>query len=179
MFHAYKPFTNAPHLGNGTTAVVDQDDPQLVAAAVAPAGSTALTFAPEAAGQSVPIVEQAAAAGRVPLGTSTAAAGWTGLPPVVSPETASQLVGPGSAPWPGLDQTPFRRAVSKFTAFFRVPPVKNEWAVESPGTHGNMPGPTAATPQGVHLAGTSQRGNSWRLQPQPWDTDVYVGLPQG
>lgn len=145
----------------------------------APAGSSGVTFAMgNALSQSgVGTVERAAAAGLVPLGTSTQAAGWVGPAPVNTNTTpaALALVTPGPAPVAEpVNMTPFRKIMTAMIPIQIAPPAKNEWGSENDGSHANFPGPQAATPAGLGEA-FNDRGNSYRLQPQPWDQNVFVG----
>lgn len=145
----------------------------------APIGSAGVTFATgdQLTQGGVGTVERAASAGLVPLGTSTQAAGWVGPAPVntVTIPAALALVTPGPSPvGEPVNMTPFRKLMHAMIPLGIFPPAKNEWAVENDGSHANFPGPQAATPIGLGVA-FQDRGNSYRLQPQPWDQNVFIG----
>lgn len=170
-------YTQRPATPTGSPVAVP-DTPAFVTQG-APMGSSGVTYAyGNALTQGgVGTVERAAAAGLVPAGTSTSAAGWVGPSPLNTVTTPAELaaVAPGSAP-PAepVIMTPFRRIMNAMIPIALHPPAKNEWAVENDGSHADFPGPQAATPPGAALP-FQQRSNSFRLQPQPWDANVYIG----
>ena len=110
--------------------------------------------------------------GLVTAVSSTSAGGWVGAPPFNS-HRISDLV-PAPAPAPSEDMTPFHRRMFQRLWSQVASPMKNEWATETQGHKVDLTPQLAAMPPGLGTA-WSVRGNSFRLQPQPWDAQIYVG----
>lgn len=119
-------------------------------------------------------VEEALDDGRLEPGTSTLFTGWQ----VDMPKNNvryTDLEGAIAPPAP-IDRAPFARKMLQRFARPGGRPVMNEWANEHHGGgHALLPPRVAVTPVGDHLVFQS-RGNSFRMTPRPWDTNVYIGI---
>lgn len=122
----------------------------------------------------VPEVEQALNEDRLEPNTSTLFTGWQ-VPPPANNVRYTDLPGAGAPPAP-IDRTPFAKRMLMRFARPGGRPIMNEWANEhNGGGHANLPGRQAVRPMGDHLVFQS-RGNSFRMTPRPWDTNVYFGV---
>lgn len=117
--------------------------------------------------------EAAARAHTVPEGTSTSAAGWVEQPPLNRRRTIGELLSPSSAPPASIDRTPFRTpAMMNLWGWVRRP--MSSVAGGFSGVKYETDGPEAAAPPGRQSPVYAARGNSYRLTPQPWDTQVFT-----
>lgn len=177
MLAVIAPYAQTPAPPTGS-AVIDAVDPTLVTAGPAGVGTSSIAYAvAQPADQAVPISQQGIAAGLVPLGTSTQAAGWVGPSPINTARQVGDFA--AEAPDPGVNQTPFRKPILQRLALAIFPPMKNEWAVFSRGDHGSLPAQPAASAPSQAAPFANVRGNSYRLQPKPWDSDLWIGATPG
>jgi hypothetical protein len=68
-----------------------------------------------------------------------------------------------------------RKPGGAWALFSRI--VRPEWAQDSPGTHAEVS--AAIQPPSGRMAGWQNRGNTYRLPPEPADTQLYIGVVPG
>lgn len=116
----------------------------------------------------VPVAEQHAAELRDPLPAQD--------PPDVMPRFLA--IAPNVPPALRIPAQPDRaprKPGGAWALFSRI--VRNEWAQDSPGTHAEVS--AAIQPPSGRQAGWQNRGNTFRLPPEPADTQLYIGVVPG
>lgn len=177
MLHIANTYTE-PEMSNHTTAVLTQAPADASDIAAAPIGSSSVAYDGAMVDQSLPASVLAAEQGTIPRGSSTLYAGWVGPSPVNTQVLVTDLTGPGVAPGQGLDRTPFARRM--LMRFWQQVTQSQKALPRWDGLKAEMTSDGASTPIGTALAGTSDRVNTWRLAPSPWDAGDYIGAsPSG